>query len=64
MTTEQITDRTDDRLMPLSRCLEDVDVDPTTLRHWVTTGVLPAVKLRQRWYVRPSDWQKFISGGS
>jgi len=50
--------------MTIDEVAEAVRRHPNTVRRWVKSGWLPAVKIGSIWYIRRSDFEQFISPGA
>jgi excisionase family DNA binding protein len=52
------------RLLSTEEVAEILAVTPKTVRRWIASGDLPAVKVHRQWRVRADELERFLTGGT
>ena len=49
------------RPLKIKQCADQLGIDPSTVRKWISCGDLPANRVCGLWFVDPIDWELFIN---
>lgn len=50
------------RLLSTEQVADALAVTPKTVRRWITSGELPAVKLHRQWRIRADELERLLLG--
>ena len=54
--------RSASRLLSTEQVAEVLAVKPKTVRRWIASGELPAVKLHRQWRIRAHELERLLEG--